>query len=42
MMENLDVSKKEYQRRMIVPNIHKQIIPIIIDINLSENPDELQ
>ncbi len=42
MMEKLQISKKDYQKGMIVPNIHKQIIPIIIDINLSENPDELQ
>ncbi len=42
MMENLHKSKKEYQRGMIVPNIHKQIIPIIVDINLSDSPNELQ
>jgi hypothetical protein len=42
MMQNLLKSKKDYQRGMIVPNIHKQIIPIIVDINLSDSPDELQ
>lgn len=27
---------------IIVPNIHSQILPLIIDVNLSSQPDELQ
>jgi hypothetical protein len=42
MTKQLEIKKKEYQRGIIVPNIHSQIYPVMIDINLSESSEELQ
>ncbi len=42
VMKQLEIKKKEYQRGIIVPNIHSQIFPVMIDINLSETPEQLQ
>jgi hypothetical protein len=42
MLENLKNKKKEYERGIMVPSIHSQIFPIIIDIYLSNSPEEFQ
>ncbi len=42
LTKQLEFKKKAYQRGIIVPNIHSQIFPVMIDINLSESPEELQ
>lgn len=42
LKENLLIKKKEYERGIMVPNIHSQIFPIIIDIYLSDSSEDLQ
>ncbi len=42
MKENLYNKKKEYERGIMVPSIHSQILPIIIEIYLSDLPEDLQ
>ncbi len=42
MKENLNKKKKEYEIGIMVPSIHSQILPVIIDIYLSNSPEDLQ
>ncbi len=42
LKENLNNKKKEYDRGIIVPSIHSQILPIIIDVYLSDSAEDLQ
>ncbi len=42
LKENLNNKKKEYERGIMVPSIHSQILPIIIEIYLSNSAEDLQ
>ncbi len=42
MKEHINNKKKEYERGIMVPSIHSQILPIIIDLYLSKSSEDLQ
>jgi hypothetical protein len=42
MKDDLQKKKKEYERGIMVPSNHNQILPIIIDIYLSDSPEDFQ
>ncbi len=42
LKENLNNEKKKYERGIMVPSIHSQILPIIVDVFLSNSSEDLQ